>query len=111
MAFARKRGEKWEVRKHGVTKSKSFTSKTAATAWATALEAELDRAIAGHNADVKTAAMGDMIRKDRSGIKPYKPWGRSKDAALNKVEKELGRLRPKNLTSRRVEPYASPVAG
>lgn len=92
MATISKRGEKWEVRvrKHGVTKSKSFTSKTAATPWATALEAELDRGIAGHKADVKAATVGDLIRKYRVEIKPHKPWSRSKDAALNKLKRELG---------------------
>ncbi|WCL53497.1 tyrosine-type recombinase/integrase [Gimibacter soli] len=44
MATIRKRGETWrvEVRRKGVTESRSFTKKMDAQAWALALEAEID---------------------------------------------------------------------
>ncbi len=83
MASIRKKGDSWEVQifKLGERKSKTFTSKSAATVWAATTEADI---IAGKTGAIPNKTFGDLLRKYREEVSPTKRGTRWEVVRINK---------------------------
>ena len=84
---------KWrvQVRKAGVYKAATFTTKREAREWSTAIEAQASHVAAGGYAPVpKAATLGDLIDKYTETF--TKEPGRSKAATLAMLKRELGKV-------------------
>lgn len=92
MASIIKRGKKYRalVRKKGVTRCKTFQTKSAARTWSTRVEAELDQASTGSRLPVKGWTMGKLIDRYVADIKPHRQWGPSKESSLNTLKRHMG---------------------
>lgn len=95
MASIIKRGKKYRalVRKRGVTRCKTFETKTAAKTWSTRVEAELDRASSGSRLPVRGWTMGALIDRYIQDLKPIKKWGPAKDSSFRVVKRHIGEIR------------------
>ncbi len=83
MATYRKTPKGWraEVCKRGVRKSRAFTTKAAAQAWATKLEAEID---AGYRGEPVRKSLREALEKYRDEISPTKRGERWEVVRINK---------------------------
>lgn len=92
MASITKRGKKYRalVRMKGVSKCKTFQTKSAARTWATRIEAELDQASTGSRLPLKGWAMASLIDRYIEDVKENKHWGAGKDSAFNVLKRHLG---------------------
>jgi integrase len=87
-----KRGKKYRalIRKKGFTRCKTFQTKSAAKAWATRIEAEIDSASGGSRVPVKGWTVGELIDRYINDIKPHKQWSSGKDSSLNLLKSHMG---------------------
>lgn len=71
MASVQKKIKGWfaQVRRAGVSKSASFSTKAEAVAWATAIEAEI---LAGQRGEVPNKTFGDLLERYRDEVSPTK---------------------------------------
>ncbi len=94
MATISKRGNRWraQVRRLGQSPlSKTFGSKAEATAWAREIEHKIDR---GQSVDPgRRTTLADLLAAYREHVTQSKGMSRSKEQALSKLEKLLGRYR------------------
>lgn len=92
MASIIKRGKKYRalVRNKGVTKCKTFQTKSAAKTWAIRIEAELDRSSAGSKSPLRGWTIGLIVDAYVNEIKPYHQWNSSKDSALKIIKRYIG---------------------
>ena len=91
---------KWrvQVRKAGIYKAATFTTKREARDWSTAIEAQANHVAAGGYAPVpKTATVGDLIDKYTETF--TKEPGRSKSATLAMLKRQLGKVSLSKLNS------------
>jgi integrase len=91
---------KWrvQVRKAGLYRAATFTTKREARSWSTTIEAQADHIAAGGFAPVpRDATLGDLIDKYREshGRTP----GRTKAATLDMLVRELGKVRLASLNA------------
>ena len=80
MASFRKRGGSWEasVVRHGIRKTATFDTKAEASAWATAIEAEI---LAGKRGDVPNKTFGELLDRylvDVSANKRGEKWEKAR---------------------------------
>lgn len=101
MASILKLDGRWRalIRKSGVMRCKTFDTKSAAKTWATRIEAELE----GYRASGKFSAgkirLEELIQRYTKEVYPHKPYGRSKQRELAKLEREIGALPAGMLTT------------
>lgn len=96
MAYIRKNGDKWraEVERHGVRKSKSFRTKTEATLWAQAQEAEI-LSVKGGGFPKKTLA--DTISRYKTDVSPKKKGERAELLRLDAFVRDFPHIAGKQL--------------
>lgn len=90
---------KWrvQVRKSGLYRAGTFTTKREAREWATAIEAQANHIAAGGFAPVpKGSTLGDLIDKYRETM--AEP-GKTKAATLEMLKRELGRVKLSSLSA------------
>jgi integrase len=80
------------IRKSGITRCKTFDTKSAAKTWSTKVEAEVDGYRATGKFSAGKVSIGDLIQRYTAEIYPLKPYGRNKQAELGKLEREIGRM-------------------
>lgn len=92
MASIIKRGKKYRalIRKKGISRCRTFETKTAAKTWATRIEAEIDHASTGSRLPVRGWTIGTLIDRYIADVKPHKKWGPSKDSALEIIKRHVG---------------------
>lgn len=109
MATIRKRGSSWQaiVRRREFSESRTFLSKSDATAWATELEAKIIRNSAGLPDSPKNFTFNELIddyietsKKSQRGLK------RTKENVLVRLKQELGHL-PAQLTKSHISEFAN----
>ena len=109
MATIRKRGSSWQaiVRRREFSESKTFLSKSDATAWATELEAKIIRNSAGLPDSPKNFSFNELVddyittsKKSQRGLK------RSKKNVLVRLKQELGHL-PAQLNKNHINEFAN----
>lgn len=85
---------KWRalIRKAGIVRCKTFDTKGAASTWATKIEAELDGYRASGKFNARKITLAELIKKYTAEVYPLKPYGRSKQRELAKIESEIGTL-------------------
>jgi integrase len=91
---------KWraQVRKKGLYKAATFDSKREAKEWATVIEAQSTHAAAGSYMPVpKAATLADLIDKYNETV--TKVQGRTKEATLKMLKRELGKVKLVNLNA------------
>jgi integrase len=95
MASFRKRGETWraEVMRRGVRRSDTFTSKGAAVAWASRVEAEVMAGVRGEVPNLTVSALIDRYEEEVSAEKKGKRWEGIRLDALRLDRIALVRLR------------------
>ncbi len=99
MATFQKRGDSWRaiIRKHGVSISETFPSKTSAQAWAAKAEADI---IAGKRGDIPDKTFGDLLIKYREEVTPTKRGSRWETVRINKYLKDpIARVHLRDLNS------------
>lgn len=108
MASITVRGRRYlvRVRVAGVSKSKSFKTKEEAKAWAQAEEAAARATVNKGPIGTGSVTVGAVIDRYVTEVKPLKPWGRSKDAALYTLRARLGKVKLSDLTAGKVLSYA-----
>lgn len=106
MATFRKRGDRWQaiVRRGGEQRSSTFGTKTAARAWASRIEAEIDNDKAFGRKVRETVA--DLFAEYERITRSRKPWGRSKAGSIKIIVRHLGEVRLSGLTRDRVVRFA-----
>lgn len=108
MATIRKRGSSWQaiVRRREFSESKTFLSKSDATAWATELEAKIIRNSAGLPDSAKNftfeALVDAYIKTSKNSQRGLK---RTKENVLDRLKQELGHL-PAQLTKNHINEFA-----
>ena len=109
MATIRKRGSSWQaiVRRREFAESRTFLSKSDATAWATELEAKIIRNSAGLPDSPKNFTFVELVddymetsKKSPRGLK------RTKENVLVRLKQELGHL-PAQLTKNHINEFAN----
>lgn len=91
---------KWraQVRKAGIYKAATFTTKREARDWATAIEVQANHIAAGGYAPVpKSATVADLIDKYTETL--TKTPGRSKEATLAMLKRDLGKVKLASLNA------------
>jgi len=106
MATFTKRGSSWraQVRKKGHTRCQTFKTLALAKAWATTIESQVD-SLSASGVMQATESLADLIDRYRRELYPLKPWGRSKDADLRRLKKDLGQIGASDLTSHHLTRY------
>lgn len=106
MASILNRGGRWRalVRKAGIVRCSTFATQKAAKAWAAKIEGEADQlkasgVIAAHD------SLAELVDRYRRELYPRKQWGRSKDADLARLRRDLGHVLAADITSRTVVEY------
>lgn len=105
MATFKKRGEKWrvQVRFKGVKKSKTFTTKAAAKAWAAKLETEIEELALGKIPDKKVC---DLLRRYMDEITPHKKSPRREIMTLKRMlEDPLASIPIREITSNDIDAW------
>lgn len=105
------------IRKSGIVRCKTFDTKGAAKTWATRMEADIDGYRVRGKFSAGKVTIGELINKYTADIYPIKPYGRSKQRELAKLEREIGELPAGIHTSndltryytRRIQEGAGPV--
>jgi len=107
MASITKRGNSWRalVRKRGITRSKTFDTKSSALRWATQLEADIDAGAARGTAPTRGITVADLIDRYVREIKPLKRWGRSKEASLMRLRRDCGHWKAQHITASQIIEY------
>lgn len=109
MATIRKRGASWQaiVRRREFSESRTFLTKSDATAWATELEAKILRNNAGLPDSPKNFTFEELVdeyittsKKSQRGLK------RTKDNVLARLKQELGHL-PAQLSKNHINEFAN----
>ncbi len=100
-----KRGNRYraQVRVDGKSLSKTFTTRAEAAKWARASEVEIER---GDHQDASRITLKDLMDEYRRLTTAKKAFGRSKDAALLAIEKQLGKFRLTELRTATFLKYA-----
>lgn len=108
MATFRVRGRKIEarVRVDGVSRSRSFSSRLAAQQWAKSLETEIRTSGTDQMIPVRKDTFGALIDRYVKEIKPLKPWGRTKDACLALIQRQIGHVFMGQLNSQTIVTFA-----
>jgi integrase len=106
MASIIQRGGRWRalVRKAGIVRCATFSTRKAAQTWAGKIEGQAEQlrssgVIAAHD------SLAELIDRYRSELYALKQWGRSKDADLARLRRDLGHLKAADMTSRAVVEY------
>ncbi|HUG77721.1 MAG TPA: hypothetical protein VML57_09575, partial [Burkholderiales bacterium] len=101
MASILKLNGRWRalIRKSGIARCMTFDTKGAATTWATKIEAEFDGYRSTGKFSASKVSLGDLIQRYTTEIYPMKPYGRSKQWELAKLEREIGTLPAGMLTA------------
>lgn len=87
------------VRRGGFSKCATFTTRKAAEAWAQDIEGQVDEIRSTGVMRAGGTTIADLIDRYVLEIKPIKRWGRSKDADLDRLKRDLGKLRASSLTT------------
>ncbi len=106
MAAFQKRGDKWRalVRKKGhPPQSKTFATKGMAQRWAREVERDIDLGIFKDPHRLADMTVADLVARYRAETKRI---GRSKDACLGMIDRELGSVVLPELTKARILTYA-----
>ncbi len=106
MATFQKRGGKWRalVRKKGhPTQTKTFSTKGIAQRWAREIERDIDLGIFQDPRQFADITLSDLVTRYRDETKEI---GRTKDACLGMLDRELGAVRVSELTKARILTYA-----
>ena len=105
MATFQKRADRWRaiVRKKGYpTQSKTFSSKAMATRWAREVEHEMESRTFRDPGILTRTTLGELIARHRREMPPP---GRTKDACLSMLEREIGTVPLADLTKARILDY------
>lgn len=92
---------KWrvQVRRAGIYRAATFTTKREASTWATSIEAQANHVAAGGFAPIpKTATLGDLLEKYNETFE-LKPQGKTKTATLAMLKRELGAIKLASLNA------------
>ena len=93
-----------QIRRAGFYRAATFSKKTEARAWAVEVEALADTATrGGFAAPPKTATVAELINKYTELVP--NTWGRSKEAALKLLARELGGVRLVELNSHHLRDF------
>lgn len=86
MATMTKRGEKWRVhiRKKGIVKTATFSTKTEASRWAQSIESQIN---AGEYSPVPQMTFAELIKKYVEEVTIHKGGARSEALRLNRIAK------------------------
>jgi integrase len=93
------------VRRGGFVKCATFGSLRAAQTWAQEIEGQVDEIRSTGVMRAGGTTLGDLIGRYVREIKPFKRWGRSKDADLGRLRRDLGNLRASSLTAAHLTAY------
>lgn len=101
MASIVERDGRWRalVRKAGHTKCQTFATRTAAKAWATTVEREIDELKARGVMQARGISLAELVDRYTAELYPVKPWGRTKSADLARLKAELGQVAATDLTA------------
>jgi hypothetical protein len=83
------------IRKAGLVRCATFGSKVAARRWAAEVERELEELKATGIMQPRGLTVAEVIDRHVREMYPVRPWARSKQADLDRVNRDLG---SKNLT-------------
>jgi integrase len=98
--FSHLPSEKWrvQVRKAGLYRAATFATKREARDWSTAIEAQANHVAAGGFAPIpKSSTVADLIDKYTETFS--KPAGRTKEATLAMLRREIGKVKLANLNA------------
>ena len=103
MASIQKRGKIWfaQVRRSGVSQSRSFTTKAEALAWSVTCEAEI---ISGKQGTVPDKTFGDLLRRYRDTVSTGKRGARWETIRLNMILGE-GTSKADSITQVKLEAF------
>lgn len=101
MASILKLNGRWRalIRKAGIMRCQTFSTKGAANTWATKVESEIDGYRATGKFNARKVSLAELIRRYTVEVYPLKPYGRSKQRELAKLEAEIGALPAGMLTT------------
>lgn len=107
MASFIKRNKRWraDVRRGGYTRYKTFATKSAAQEWAKREEARIDELRGGGYVDPKGETLKKLITAYEDRVYPKKKWGRSKQADLDRLKKDVGHMSLKDLSTAHLIAY------
>lgn len=104
MATFSKRGDKWraQVRIGGVARSKTFSAKAAAKAWASKTEGEIEDGVTGK---IPNKTFGDLLARYRDEVTPKKRGRVRETTAVNRLiekDKDLASVKLRDLSSKHI---------
>jgi integrase len=105
-AFQQRKNGSWQarVRRHGVTKSAAFSTKSAAEAWARRVESEIERGLWHDTTEAERTTISELVSEYRRRLLPGLR-GRGIASALNVLDEKLGKHTVARLTARHVASY------
>jgi integrase len=95
------------VRKGGFSKCATFSTEADAKRWAAKIESQVDEIRSTGVMRAGAATIADLIDRYVREIKPIKKWGRSKDADLARLRRDVGSLKAATLTTAHLTAYFS----
>lgn len=106
MASLIQRNGRWRalIRKAGIVRCATFGTRTAAQEWARKIEREAE-SLRASGVVATPDTLAELIDRYRTQLYPIKQWGRSKDADLLRLRRDLGGVKAAGITSRLVVDY------
>src|SRR6188474_2064994 len=94
MATIRKRGKRWQVmvRKGGHVRSTTLETRAQAQTWADSIERDISELKAAGVMSPKGETVATLIDRYIREMFRVRPWGRSKQADLLRLKKDLGAI-------------------
>jgi len=104
VATIRKRGKRWQVmvRKGGHVRSTTLETHAQAKSWADSIEDDIADMKASGVMSAKGETIATLVDRYRREMFAVRPWGRSKDADLLRIKKDLGGIAVSALTAHHI---------
>lgn len=93
-----------KIRRHGITKSETFSTRADAEAWARRVESEIERGLWHDTSEAERTTIADLCKDYRTRVLP-KLAGRGNSSALNIIEERLGKIVLAKLTPRQITDF------
>jgi integrase len=93
-----------KIRRHGITKSETFSKREDAEAWARKVESEIERGLWRDTTEAERTTIADICKDYRNKVLPAL-HGKGNSSALNVIEERLGNVMLAKLTPRLVADF------